>query len=136
MQAEGRLDQVIYREASEADLPVIEGMYGEYDAHLRQFNYAFPRVENMGRKWVDTFRRTLGRFSMIYVAEHESQLRLVTCTVRGDMLPSGFGGPLLLCDLHARLPSQVIGSYPHAPRCSMRGGFQHDPAVGQYRGPL
>ena len=66
--------EVIYREANETDLPNVESLYDKLDGFLRQYTYTFLEVENVGTKWLDTFRRTLGRFSVLYVAEHEGQI--------------------------------------------------------------
>jgi GNAT superfamily N-acetyltransferase len=68
------MNSVIYREATEADFPVITGMYAKLDKLLRQHTYTFPEVENVGQLWLDTFRRTLGRFSVLYVAEYQGQV--------------------------------------------------------------
>jgi GNAT superfamily N-acetyltransferase len=67
-------DNVIYREGVEADLPVVAGMYDKLDMYLREFTYCFPEVEHPGNLWLDIFRRTMGRFSILYVAEHQGQL--------------------------------------------------------------
>jgi ribosomal protein S18 acetylase RimI-like enzyme len=66
--------EVTYRLSQEADLPVIAGMYDNMDAYFRQFSYRFPEVENVGQAWLDSFRRTLGRFSVVYVAELENKV--------------------------------------------------------------
>ncbi|MEJ2709166.1 MAG: GNAT family N-acetyltransferase [Anaerolineales bacterium] len=66
--------EVTYRLSEEADLPVIAGMYDKMDAYFRQFSYRFPEVENVGQAWLDSFRRTLGRFSVVYVAELEGKV--------------------------------------------------------------
>ena len=49
--------------------PPWQAMYDKLDALLRQHTYTFPPVEKPGDLWLDTFRRTLGRFSVLYVAE-------------------------------------------------------------------
>jgi GNAT superfamily N-acetyltransferase len=67
------INSVLYREATEEDFPVITGMYAKLDQLLRQHTYTFPEVENVGQLWLDTFRRTLGRFSVLYVAEYQGQ---------------------------------------------------------------
>jgi GNAT superfamily N-acetyltransferase len=46
-------------------------MYERLDRSFRTFTYQFPQVENAGQLWADTFRRTLGRFSIAYLAETE-----------------------------------------------------------------
>lgn len=61
---------VIYREGVEADFPAVAALYAKLDGLLRQHTYAFPAVENVGELWLDIFRRTLGRFSILYVAEY------------------------------------------------------------------
>jgi len=66
--------EVTYRLSEEADLPVIAGMYDQMDTYFRQLSYRFPEVENVGQAWLDSFRRTLGRFSVVYVAELEGQV--------------------------------------------------------------
>ena len=65
---------VTYREATEEDLPAVTEMYAKLDQLLRQHTYAFPPVENVGQLWLDTFRRTLGRFSVLYVAEYQGEI--------------------------------------------------------------
>jgi ribosomal protein S18 acetylase RimI-like enzyme len=66
--------EVTYRLSEEADLPVIAGMYDKMDAYFRQFSYRFPEVETVGQAWLDSFRRTLGRFSVVYVAVLEGKV--------------------------------------------------------------
>ncbi|HWQ84625.1 MAG TPA: GNAT family N-acetyltransferase [Anaerolineales bacterium] len=68
------MDEVIYRLAEPDDLPVIAGMYAQMDQFFRGFSYRFPEVENIGEAWVDSFRRTLGRFSVVYIAELEGNV--------------------------------------------------------------
>jgi ribosomal protein S18 acetylase RimI-like enzyme len=51
------------------DFPTVAGMYEKMNNYLRRFNFTLPEVENAGGKWLNTYRRTLGRFSIIYVAE-------------------------------------------------------------------
>lgn len=66
--------EVTYRLSGETDLPVIASMYDKMDAYFRQFSYRFPEVENVGQAWLDSFRRTLGRFSVVYVAELDGKV--------------------------------------------------------------
>ncbi len=68
------MPEVAYRLAQEGDLPVIAGMYDKMDAFFRQLTYRFPEVENVGQVWLDSFRRTLGRYSIVYVCELEGRL--------------------------------------------------------------
>lgn len=65
------MSEVIYRLATPEDLPVIAGMYTQMDEFFRGLSYRFPEVDDIGEAWVDSFRRTLGRFSVVYIAELE-----------------------------------------------------------------
>jgi ribosomal protein S18 acetylase RimI-like enzyme len=60
---------VSYRETIEADFPVITSMYTELNRHFYATGYRLPHPENVGQIWLDSFRRTLGRFSYSIVAE-------------------------------------------------------------------
>ena len=76
--------EVVYRLATEADLPAIVAMYDKLDTFLRKFTYSFPEVEHPGQLWQEIFRRTMGRFSVVYVAEYQ-----------GNTLPQEFHGQLV-----------------------------------------
>lgn len=58
-----------FREAREEDFPIVTEMYEKMDTYLRRWSYTLPKVEHAGQKWLETYKRTLGRFSVIYVAE-------------------------------------------------------------------
>jgi GNAT superfamily N-acetyltransferase len=64
---------VLYRQATEEDLPMVAKLYDKLDHFLHEFNFNFPVVENVGEKWLDIFRRTMGRFSVVYVAEYQGE---------------------------------------------------------------
>ena len=66
--------EIIYRLADEADLPAVVGMYEKLDRYFRSLSYRFPEVENVGQLWLDSFRRTLGRFSVLHVAQRQDSL--------------------------------------------------------------
>jgi RimJ/RimL family protein N-acetyltransferase len=68
------MPEVAYRLAEDRDLPVIVSMYDKMDVFFRQLTYRFPEVENVGQAWLDSFRRTLGRYSIVYVCELDSRL--------------------------------------------------------------
>lgn len=74
MSAHKEQSEVIYREATEVDFPAVISLYDKLDQLLRQHTYTFPEVENVGQLWLDTFRRTLGRFSVLYVAEYQNEV--------------------------------------------------------------
>jgi ribosomal protein S18 acetylase RimI-like enzyme len=66
--------EAVVRPAAEAELSEIARMYADLDAHYRQFPYHFPRLEDLGQAWLDSFRRTLGRFSQLFVAELDGRI--------------------------------------------------------------
>ena len=72
--SEQQHEDVIYREAFEEDYPAVIAMYDKLDDFLRKYTYSFPEVKNVGEKWFETFRRTLGRFSVLYVAEYQDEI--------------------------------------------------------------
>lgn len=65
--------EIIYRDYKEEDLPVIKGMYEKLDAYFRTLNLRLPEPENVGQVWLDSFTRTLGKFSMVHVAEMDGE---------------------------------------------------------------
>ena len=87
-------DNVIYREATEADFPSVASMYAKLDQLLRQHTYTFPVVENVGELWLDMFRRTLGRFSILYVAEYEGEV-VGFIVARVKRVPEYLGGVMV-----------------------------------------
>jgi len=87
-------DKVIYREAVEADYPAVIQMYDELDKFLRKFTYSFPEVENVGELWFDTFRRTLGRFSGLYVSEYHGEV-VGFIIARVKRVPAYLGGVMV-----------------------------------------
>jgi len=110
MSAEEPQQTVIYREASEADFPAVEAMYAKLDELLRQYTYAFPPVENVGHLWLDMFRRTLGRFSVLYVAEVEGEV-VGFIVARIKRVPEYLGGVMVgeLKDMWVEKPVRRLG---------------------------
>jgi GNAT superfamily N-acetyltransferase len=41
---------------------------------MRRFTFAFPQVERLGEQWLEMFRKSLGRFSVVFVAERDGVL--------------------------------------------------------------
>lgn len=66
--------EVIYREGVEADLPAVAAFYDKLDAFLRTYPFTYPEVEDVGTKWLEIFRRTMGRFSIVYIAEYQGEM--------------------------------------------------------------
>lgn len=86
--------ETIYREAVEADFPAVAALYEKLDDLLRQHTYSFPRVEKVGELWLDMFRRTLGRFSVLYVAELEGEI-VGFIVARLKRVPEYLGGVMV-----------------------------------------
>jgi len=63
---------VAIRAGTETDLPAVAAMWQRLDDYHRSLGLRFPHVEGAAEKWVDSFRRTLGRFSFLWVAERDA----------------------------------------------------------------
>jgi len=87
-------NNVVYREATEADFPMVITLYGKVDQFLRQFTYTFPEVKDVGEPWLEMFRRTLGRFSVLYVAEYEEEV-VGFIVARLKRVPEYLGGVMV-----------------------------------------
>ena len=59
---------VSYRTANEADFPIIMEMYEKLNSYFYKLGYRLPHPKDVSQIWLDSFRRTLGRFSNVYVA--------------------------------------------------------------------
>lgn len=92
--AQHNQDEIIYRLASAEDFPALAEMYPSLDRAYRVSGYTFPEIENLGEKWLDTFRRTIGRFSIIYIAERHSEI-IGFSTARIKRVPEFLGGALI-----------------------------------------
>ena len=87
-------NNVIYRQAQEADFPAVAMLYNKLDRFLREYTYSFPEVEDVGEKWLDMFRRTLGRFSVLYVAEYQDEI-VGFIVARLKRVPEYLGGVMV-----------------------------------------
>ena len=87
-------NQVTYRQAIETDLPAVAAMYDKLDQLLRQYPYHFPEVKNVGTLWLDIFRRTLGRFSVVYLAEYQGEI-VGFILARVKRVPEYLGGVMV-----------------------------------------
>ncbi len=88
------MTDIIYRAASEADFPELAAMYEKLNAYFYQVGYLLPHPENVGEVWLESFRRTLGRFSNVFVAEREGRLLgFILCRLK--RLPAYMGGVMV-----------------------------------------
>ncbi|MCH7662810.1 MAG: GNAT family N-acetyltransferase [Chloroflexi bacterium] len=68
------MPKVDYRLATEADFSAVADMYAKLDALMHRMGMHLPEPENVGQAWVDSFRRTLGRYSFLHVVEVDGKL--------------------------------------------------------------
>lgn len=88
------LPVVIYRLATEADFPIIKEFYSLLNQHFYSFGYRLPHPENVGEIYLDSFRRTLGRFSNAWVAEVDGRVvAYILCRIK--RVPLTMGGVLV-----------------------------------------
>jgi|GEM_PF-439979 len=86
--------RITFRLAAESDFPVILEMYRLLNEHFYRTGYHMPQPENVAELWLETFRRTLGRFSNLYVAEIEGQVvGFISCRIK--RVPQYMGGVLV-----------------------------------------
>jgi RimJ/RimL family protein N-acetyltransferase len=85
------MSDVTYRVATEADFPVMKEFYAKLNHHFHEYGYRLPVPENIGDVWLDTFKRTLGKFSIAYVAEYENKV-VGFLLARIKRLPPYMGG--------------------------------------------
>lgn len=82
---------VTFRTVVEADFPTLERMFTELTAYFYQVGYRLPCPENVGAAWVESFRRTLGRFSNVFIAELDGRVvGFMLCRLK--RVPQHMGG--------------------------------------------
>ena len=86
--------EVKYRLAEVKDLPAVASQYESLNRFFHQFTYRFPEVENLGQVWVESYQRTLGRYSILYVAE-TAELLAGFCLGRIKRVAPYLGGVLV-----------------------------------------
>lgn len=67
------MSAVSYRVVTEADFPVLVEYFEKLNTYFYQVGYRLPNPENAGQLWLDSFKRTLGRFSNVFIAELEGE---------------------------------------------------------------
>jgi ribosomal protein S18 acetylase RimI-like enzyme len=88
------VSEIIYRLGTEEDFPVIAGMYEKLDAYFRTLNLRLPEPEDVQQTWLDSFRRTLGVFSIVHIAELDGEV-VGFMLARIKRVPSYWGGVLV-----------------------------------------
>jgi ribosomal protein S18 acetylase RimI-like enzyme len=86
--------QVAYRLVTESDFPVLVEMFDKLNSYFYQVGYRLPQPENVGQVWLDSFRRTLGRFSNVFIAEVDGQVAgFMLCRLK--RVPAYMGGVMV-----------------------------------------
>ncbi len=85
---------ISFRPAEAADFPRLAEMFERLNAYYYQVGYRLPQPEDVGQAWVESFQRTLGRFSNVFVAvAGESLAGMILCRVK--RLPQHMGGVMV-----------------------------------------
>jgi ribosomal protein S18 acetylase RimI-like enzyme len=83
-----------YRTVREDDFPIIMEMYTLLNTYFYRMGYRLPHPENVGEVWLDSFKRTLGRFSNVFIAELDGQVvGFMLCRLK--RVPAYMGGVLV-----------------------------------------
>jgi ribosomal protein S18 acetylase RimI-like enzyme len=109
------MSEVQYRLVQETDFPILVGFYERLNTFFYQVGYRLPHPENVGQVWLDSFRRTLGRFSNVFIAEiagEDGQPKVVgfmLCRIK--RVPATMGGVLVgeLSDMWIEAEARRLG---------------------------
>ena len=85
---------VTYRLVTESDFPVLKEMYASLNTYFYRMGYRLPHPENVGDIWLESFQRTLGRFSNVFIAEVDHRVAgFMLCRIK--RVPQYMGGVLV-----------------------------------------
>ncbi len=85
---------VTYRVATEADFPIIKFFYTLLNEHFYRLGFRLPHPENIGDVYLESFRRTLGKYCNAWVAEVDRQVvAYILCRIK--RVPQYMGGVLV-----------------------------------------
>lgn len=65
------MSAAVIRSGNESDLAAAAELWQRLDEYHRSLGLAFAHVDGAAEKWADSFRRTLGRFSFLWIAEQD-----------------------------------------------------------------
>ena len=88
------MSDITYRVATEDDFPIVKKYYAYLDGLFRQLGLLLPKPEDVGQAWLDSFQRTLGRFSKLWVAELDGEV-VAFLLARVKRTPPFMGGVLV-----------------------------------------
>ena len=88
------MSDVSYRLVRDEDFPVIGEMYQQLNEYFYKMGYRLPHPENVTDVWLDSFRRSLGRFSNVFIAELDGRIAgFMLCRIK--RVPAHMGGVLV-----------------------------------------
>ena len=117
---------VNYRLVQEDDFPVIKGMYEKLNTYFYKIGYRLPHPENVGQVWLDSFQRTLGRFSNVFIAEIDGQVAgFMLCRLK--RVPQYMGGVMVgeLSDMWIIKDARRLGIGDKLSRLAMEWMREH-----------
>lgn len=117
---------VNYRLVQEDDFPVIKGMYEKLNTYFYKMGYRLPHPENVGQVWLDSFQRTLGRFSNVFIAEIDGQVAgFMLCRLK--RVPQYMGGVMVgeLSDMWIIKDARRLGIGDKLSRLAMEWMREH-----------
>ena len=88
------MSEVSYRLGTEEDFSICKDFYVKLDGVFHKFGLRMPKVEDVGQAWLDSFIRTLGRFSQFWVADLDGEV-VAFLLVRVKRTQSFMGGVMV-----------------------------------------
>lgn len=86
--------EITYRLTTEADFPIICDMYVKLNDFFYEMGYQLPQPEDVSQAYLNSFQRTLGRYTNSWVAEIESEIvGYILCRIK--RVPEYMGGVLV-----------------------------------------
>ncbi|MCJ7695131.1 MAG: GNAT family N-acetyltransferase [Anaerolineaceae bacterium] len=68
------MSEIIYRPAILEDLPTIKEYYTDLVRIYQTVGYKLQVPENVEQLWLESFQRTLGKYSQVFIAEQDGKI--------------------------------------------------------------
>lgn len=85
---------IVYRPVQDTDIPIILDMYVKLHNFFYEYGYQLPPPKDVKQAYLNSFQRTLGRFTNIWVAEIGGEV-VGYILVRVKRVPEYMGGVLV-----------------------------------------
>ena len=104
------MSEIIYRLSTEDDFPEVTALYSKLHAYFRDIGLRLPKPDDVGAAWLDSFRRTLGRYSYLHIAELDGEV-VAFILSRIKQVPPFWGGVTvgILSDMWVRTKVRRLG---------------------------